>query len=466
MSDNAANRERIFTLENQRNFAALSGDYNPMHLDPVSARREMLGGVVVHGIHGFLWALDRAVTQDAAILSAKCRFLNPMPIDESLQVVVSDEAAFTSLRVTDHGGQSLLEAQVVLGAADIAQQPNTGIPLRAVPEACEIEQVAGRQGNIPLLLDVELASRMFGSLLRYLPAIQIAELLTLTTIVGMKVPGQHSIFSGFNLVQESADLTDMQYDVKTVREKFSMVDINVRGPSLQGTLKTFFRPCPQAQPGFEEIKQVIGEHRFPWQTALVVGGSRGLGEVTAKMIAATGGVPTITCRSGVDDARRIQQEIQAGGGQCHVLQLDVQQPELPPLRFDALYYFASPKIFVKRGGDFDPQLLERFRDFYVHQFQRMARHIEGLQYVFYPSSTAIDEEVQELAEYAQAKLEGEAICKQLGNDFTTEVVRIPRTATDQTLTLTRIPACQPLDVMREIMFCGQPGSAAAADRSD
>ena len=162
------------------------------------------------------------------------------------------------------------------------------------------------------------------------------------------------------------------------------------------------------------------------------------------MIAATGGVPTITYRTGAADARRIQQEIEAAGGQCHVLQLDVQQTDLPPLQFDALYYFASPKIFVKRGSDFDPELLAHFR--------RLVEHIEGLDYVFYPSSTAIDEELQELAEYSQAKQEGEALCQQLGSEITTEVVRIPRTATDQTLTLTRIPARQPLDVMREIMF--------------
>ena len=174
------------------------------------------------------------------------------------------------------------------------------------------------------------------------------------------------------------------------------------------------------------------------------------------MIAATGGVPTITYRTGADDARRIQQEIEAAGGQCHVLQLDVQQTVLPAMNFDALYYFASPKIFVKRGNEFDTELLLRFREIYVAHFRRLVDHIEGLDYIFYPSSTAIDEELQELAEYSQAKLEGEAMCEQLASDIKTEVVRIPRTATDQTLTLTRIPARQPLDVMREIMFPPRP----------
>ena len=42
----------------QASFAAVSGDSNPIHLDPLAARRSLAGGAVVHGIHALLWALD------------------------------------------------------------------------------------------------------------------------------------------------------------------------------------------------------------------------------------------------------------------------------------------------------------------------------------------------------------------------------------------------------------------------
>ena len=54
---------RRFTLEDQFAFAALSGDSNPLHLDPVAARRTMIGAVVVHGVHLLLWGLDRLAAQ-------------------------------------------------------------------------------------------------------------------------------------------------------------------------------------------------------------------------------------------------------------------------------------------------------------------------------------------------------------------------------------------------------------------
>jgi acyl dehydratase len=49
-------RPRTFTISLARSgqFARLSGDYNPIHLAPVLARRSHFGGTVVHGVHTFL----------------------------------------------------------------------------------------------------------------------------------------------------------------------------------------------------------------------------------------------------------------------------------------------------------------------------------------------------------------------------------------------------------------------------
>jgi acyl dehydratase len=49
---------KVFTDRDQTFFAALSGDWNPMHMDPVAARRTQAGLPAVHGIHGLLWALE------------------------------------------------------------------------------------------------------------------------------------------------------------------------------------------------------------------------------------------------------------------------------------------------------------------------------------------------------------------------------------------------------------------------
>src|ERR1700681_3331284 len=56
---------RRFGMAEQLGFAALSGDYNPMHVDPLAARRTQPGARVVHGIHALLWALDELAAAGA-----------------------------------------------------------------------------------------------------------------------------------------------------------------------------------------------------------------------------------------------------------------------------------------------------------------------------------------------------------------------------------------------------------------
>ena len=51
---------RRFTVADQADFAAMSGDFNPMHMDPLAARRTQAGEPVVHGMHALLWVLDSA----------------------------------------------------------------------------------------------------------------------------------------------------------------------------------------------------------------------------------------------------------------------------------------------------------------------------------------------------------------------------------------------------------------------
>ena len=50
---------KTFGWDEQEEFARLSFDYNPMHMDPLAARRTQAGRPVIHGINAALWALDQ-----------------------------------------------------------------------------------------------------------------------------------------------------------------------------------------------------------------------------------------------------------------------------------------------------------------------------------------------------------------------------------------------------------------------
>src|SRR5690242_3034511 len=72
------------SIDQSRAFAALSGDFNPQHIDPISARRFIFGRTIVHGIQLVTLALDNAlasVQENRSLVSLKAAFSQSIPTD-------------------------------------------------------------------------------------------------------------------------------------------------------------------------------------------------------------------------------------------------------------------------------------------------------------------------------------------------------------------------------------------------
>jgi nucleoside-diphosphate-sugar epimerase len=106
-----------------------------------------------------------------------------------------------------------------------------------------------------------------------------------------------------------------------------------------------------------------------------------------------------------------------------------------------LYYFATGHIFRRPAASFSSEYFDEYARFYVTGFSALLdalrdRGVTNLT-VFYPSTTALDDPVKELAEYAAAKAAGEQLCRQINAfscDVYIEIRRLPRLLTDQTAT--------------------------------
>ena len=80
---------KTFDSNGQILFGGLTGDFNPIHMDPIAARRTQAGTVVVHGIHAILWALDKLVeigTITEEIVSLKAQFTNFIYVGSQLDL--------------------------------------------------------------------------------------------------------------------------------------------------------------------------------------------------------------------------------------------------------------------------------------------------------------------------------------------------------------------------------------------
>jgi NAD(P)-dependent dehydrogenase (short-subunit alcohol dehydrogenase family) len=256
----------------------------------------------------------------------------------------------------------------------------------------------------------------------------------------------------------------MQYRVNGMEKRLHLLQIQVAGDSLAGMIETFFRPRPVVQRSMKEIAAVVSPGAFIGHRVLIVGGSRGLGEVTAKIVAAGGSDVTITYARGKEDAERVCTEASALGLTCTSRHLDLavigrqSVPEwLSSSRFSHAYFFASPLI-SKNVGQWNEPLFEQFTQMYVAAFaavvERMRAeraHRDPPVHFFYPSTVFLNQPEAGFSEYAVAKAAGEALCDQLqsGGAVRFTKPRLPRMQTDQTSSLVEIGSVDPVHVMLE-----------------
>jgi hypothetical protein len=471
--------ERAFTPSDQLAFASLAGDHNPIHLDALAARRLLFGRTIVHGVDAFLWVLDAWLAgrdRPTGLRRVSCSFQTALGVDEVVRC---------EFQARDDGS---LEAQVT-GDGVVAHRyhaeagpawagPAAPLPVSpAAAPACRersMAEVAGGVGTLELYLDAHLALRLFPGVARLLPPQQIAVLLATSRLVGMECPGLRSVLAGLDLWFEPASgagppETGLRYRVRSCDARFSLVLMDVEGPGVRGTVKAFVIPGPQRQRALAELRGHVRPGEFAAQRALVVGGSRGLGELTAKLLAAGGADVRLTYHRGAEDAARVVQDIVGAGGTAACFPADVlaAAETLGPVLGGEwapthLYYFATPHYFAttamsgRRRGGFGAQRFRRFCDHYVTGFfdlvQLLRQGPSDLRGALYPSTAALDELPAGMAEYAAAKAAGEAVCallEKLHPRLRIHRPRLPRMATDQTASLMPVKVADAEAVMLE-----------------
>jgi NAD(P)-dependent dehydrogenase (short-subunit alcohol dehydrogenase family) len=436
---------RRFTMADQHSFAAVSGDFNPLHLDPIAARRLLLGGVAVHGVHLLLWALDE-LAEDR-----KLRGFSRLRAQFERGVVAGDRVEVTWREHQNRmlgvvSGPSGVSARISLVLAECGGGPWGG-PVELGPLPCEehnLESLDGKSGELPLALPPAWAT-LFPRLAEALPAGIVAALLSTTRLVGMISPGLHSIYSGLDLRCDPAASSGdrLSYRVTRVDPRVRVVEMEVVAGGLRGAVTALVRPKPYAQKTLQELRGVVTAGEFAGQNAIVIGGSRGLGELAAKLLVLGGARVTVTWRTGEQDAMRIVNEAAEQGLDIAARQFAAAAPPLdeppPAAPFTHLYYCATPRIPPGQPGHFRPavfaDLLETYAAGFARTAQWFASRARSNALIWYPSTVFLDQPDANFAEYAAAKSCGEAICRQLAEAmaplrFLSD--RLPRIATDQT----------------------------------
>jgi len=457
---------RRFTLDNQIAFAELSGDYNPLHIDAIASRRLIFGAPVVHGIHALLWSLDcllEGQTESFEVKSIRAVFPKPIRVDEdvSFSLIEQDDSSY---RIQLTVNQSIVT--IITVVLDKVINHNYGYLHNSFPEKIEScvlsdNEMENESGSLGLYLNEEVTGGLFPNLMRCFSTLQIATILTTTRVVGSKCPGLHSIYSEISLIKSSSSSTrtTLDYEVTKLDKRVGLVFIKIVSPDMNGVIKAFRRPSPLKQESYLSLKNKVDDNEFSDQRALIIGGSRGLGEVMAKLLAGGGADVKVTYHQGKEDAVSIVDDIVSNGGVAECCQYDVLHVEKKVSNIlknnwvpTHLYYFATPFIFSGAKGKFSPKLFTKFCDYYVLGFVGIVNKLRelGVKNIFYPSTVAIDEIPVDMGEYAATKIASEFICDFLeksDNDLTIYKPRFPRVSTDQTASIIPVENHDPVPLM-------------------
>jgi acyl dehydratase len=465
----------------QERFAHLTGDWNPVHVDRDFARRTPFGDAVVHGMNTTLTALEHFCANAAREcplplpVNTTIQFPRPVFISDSLRLVRVSQTT-TRLRLAVRSGETdLVKISIAfqddngLSPAASAVLPASArqAPSRRAPTDRSMADGMGLTLELPLAVDAAALADTYPGLINWLGERRVAGMALLSTVVGMEWPGLRSLFTeaAIRLTPFSAAEPDrLVTRVLTADAERGMTSAETTAPGLVAETAAFFRPPPVVQPSFAELQQRVGQNAFKGWSAVVVGGSRGLGEIAAKLLAAGGADVVVTYRSGRAQAEAVWADIVAGGGRCALVPYDagVDGLRLPdpakPGQPVLLFYSASPHIFRRRTQAFSRVWLDEFVTVYVDGFlaslQAVRNWTTGPVSVLYPSTQALDESMPTLVEYAAAKAAGEAACRSVvGSDkrMRLDMPRLPRLLTDQTNSIIPVETADPVDLLLPIL---------------
>ena len=440
---------KTFAMEDQRLMADWSGDHNPMHVNALAARRLLTGQPVVHGVHLVMEALARwqPHARGPAVRALRADFSKPVSVGDPVDFQAQQRGDKLVLTASV-GGLAHMSVELHVGALD---QPGTPLPegeVIAWPGVAQDQPVDAWLGRCVRLPDVagRLAAADSAALLIGLAGATL--LGQASTMVGMGCPGMHSVFASLSLVRHDAPgparCRPDRHD-----PRFGLVRIAVDGP-WRGEIRAFVRAAPRPQAGMAEVMTHVPRHPTGEHHTWVLAGSRGLGELAAKIAAAAGSRVTLSYAQGQADALRVTQEIAAAG--CWPAQAVCYQTGETDLAAlceahglpDTVLFFATPRIAQRRSSTFNQTLLHRFIDAYCSEPARIALALEVAAagrgdkpriQLFNPSSTYVDDLPNGMVEYAMAKAASETLAQDMNKRLQhVRIVthRLPRLPTDQT----------------------------------
>lgn len=414
-------------------FGKLSGDFNPLHLDSTYAKQSFFGGQIIYGIYQVFLCLEDVLQRDTKvkISSLKAQFIKP----------IFKDTPFTMRTKTTMGGgnktyyYTLLYKGEIMSKIEFSTQIQANKPSTKIREHYEIES---------LNYDNALLQELFPICASLLDSQITATLLASTRIVGMKYPGEHSIYSSLECDFSNAiNSKNIEFSYKK-HDILQTYIITIHSPFIC-KIKAFIRPQLLANKSLDELNMLyphLSQSKpFSVQKALIIGASSGIGNSCAKLLA-LGGAQILASyhNNDIDITQSILKPFSKASFTS--FKYNALKPDKKALQaiqdFNPthIYYFATPKIQAYTDTKkLNKKALINFLNHYIFGLEKIL-HITNAEVLFSPSSVFVEELPRAFREYTLAKMMFEGYVK-YATSLQCYTPRLEKLQTNQTLQITK-----------------------------
>ncbi len=463
------NNKFKISSEELKAFREASGDWNPIHYDIEISRRYFTEKPIIHGILSLLKILhEYFLFKKVQLISIKCNFKSPVYPDIDYKLCCEKLSSSSENIYLFYENNLLFNCNLTFSYdfQKYLSKSNFKKPSRTKPFNQEFKNINKSNGELELQIDEIFLKKNFYSLIDNLSIESLASLITTSRLVGMICPGLNSIYSSLDIhFNEKYSKKYLYWEVTSASRKFLPVKISFNSSGLSGNLSAFYREEPIKQMSIKELSKKIEKKNLPPQNILVIGGSRGIGEITAKLLSFRNAKIKITYNKGLNDADRITNEINEFGFSASFSHLNILDLELLEnffdvnVHFDQIYFYASPRIKNSTKKIFDYDLYENYNKYYIKPLIKISQIIGKTKNkkskIFFPSTIFISEEKNNsFMEYQASKLLGELIGKNINNNSENIFIfysRLPRLLTDQTSKIKDLTIDRSLKVINKIL---------------
>jgi hypothetical protein len=406
-------------------FIKASLDDNQVHTDINVATKLGANSRIIHGVHQILYILNTLKISEIEISSLNFNFIKPLSAGQDFEIYTNKVENTINFSI---------ENSITIFTSGFLKLHNLEHTINNRLE----KPKRFPYNNENLLEPVKLMEFNLAEIVSLYPWLKeqmsinfLTNLLYISYYFGVEISYKNNMIIN---VHVSANYTQQNSVVRSFSKKHGLAEcLEINSPNQK--IKAIGRKFELYDSSNSNFNLNLG--RYGAQKAVIFGGTGSLGSTIAKLLIRDGSQVHITYRSREKLETIYGQELNLIVPWKYNL-LENNIPEVDGITH--LYYLLTPSIFLPNKPNFSTEVLQTFSYYYIDNLRNVisAYSSSSLQFVFSPSTKAIDEPVLNLKEYITSKKEMEFLLQQISILNPNLTISYPRIEAFESLQTTNI----------------------------